>query len=147
MTQVASALFQAAYRAGLPIVSRTNYPYLTAFDGPIGYDAMVAARSSGPDLRIANDTKHQVLFLIKPDPTTQQVTAYIFNSSTVGRTAQLNAPNVTINQDGTVEVTIGRQVGGDVTPRQDQITSQYQALDPTRSIYLVERGATERALW
>ncbi|HWE62077.1 MAG TPA: VanW family protein [Chloroflexota bacterium] len=128
--QVASALFQAAYRAGLPIVSRTQYPFLTAFDGQIGYDAMVAARPQGPDLQIANDTKHQVLILIKPDANSQLVTAYIFNSSTVGRTVQVNTPNVTINQDGSVDVTVSRQLGGDVTPGQDQISSHYQALDP-----------------
>jgi vancomycin resistance protein YoaR len=129
-TQVASTLFQAAYNAGLPVLSRTQYPYLTAFNGPIGYDAMVAAHAQGPDLQVANDTKHQLLILIEPNTSSQAVTAYIFNSSTVGRKAQVNAPSVTMNQDGTVDVTVSRQVGGDVTPSQDQISSHYQALDP-----------------
>jgi vancomycin resistance protein YoaR len=130
VTQVASTLFQAAYRAGLPILTRTPYPYLTAFNGPMGYDAMVAARPRGSDLRIGNDTNHQILILIKPDTNAQTVTAYIFNSSTAGRTAQVNEPTVTMNQDGTVDVTVSRQIGGDVTSSPDQISSHYQALDP-----------------
>lgn len=128
-TQVASALFQAAYKAGLPIVARTQYPYLTAFDGQIGYDALVVARPQGPDLRIANDTSHQLLILMKPDPGSQTVTAYIFNSSTAGHRMQVNDPVVTMNQDGTVDVAISRQIG-DATPTQDQISSHYEALDP-----------------
>jgi vancomycin resistance protein YoaR len=127
---VASLVFQAFYQAGLPILQRTQYPYLTVGHNAPGTDAVIAARPSGPDLRVANNTDHTLLLLIKADPGTKTTTAYVFNYSGVGRKVQVNAPTITLHQDGSVDVTLSRQISGDVPLSQDQITSHYQTLDP-----------------
>jgi vancomycin resistance protein YoaR len=128
--QVASAIFQAAYAAGLPIAERTPYPYISTFDGPIGSDAMVVARPSGPDLRIVNNTTHQLLLLVALDKKAGRVTAYLFtDGAVVHRTIKVTAPAVTVNQDGSVDAVISRTISGD-TSGQDAITSHYDNLDP-----------------
>jgi len=127
--QVASALFQAGFRAGLAIPSRTAYPYLSTLNGRIGYDAMVVARKDGPDLRITNNTKHTMLILVEVAKREGQLTTYIFNNQGINRKVQLGETQVTINQDGSVDAIINRQVSGDVST-QDQIVSHYQAVDP-----------------
>lgn len=127
--QAASALFQAAFRAGLGILSRTAYPYPSTFNGPIGYDAMVVARKGGPDLQITNNTKHAMLILVDVAKREGQLTTYIFNNHGINRKVQIGEPQVTINQDGTVDAIINRQVSGDMST-QDQIVSHYQAVDP-----------------
>lgn len=126
--QVASALFQAAYRAGLPILERQQYPFLTALDGQIGYDAMAVARATGPDLQIANDTGRTLLIMAQTFPADHTVTAYVFGNSTVGRKVTVAQPAVTLNQDGSIDATISRQVSGDHAPTQDQIASHYETI-------------------
>lgn len=129
-TQVASALFQAAYASGLPILQRQSYPYLTTFDGPIGGDAMVVARPQGPDLQFVNDTKHQLLINVVVYPKTHRVVAYMFtDGQVVHRSVKVLGPSVTLNQDGSVDASISRTIGGDTTG-QDTISSQYDNLDP-----------------
>jgi len=58
-----------------------------------------------------------------------QLTTYIFNNHGINRKVQIGEPQVTINQDGTVDAIINRQVSGDMST-QDQIVSHYQAVDP-----------------
>ena len=130
--RVASALFQAAYQAGLPVIARTPYPYLNQYDGTTGYDALVVARHDGPDLQIVNDTKHAVLFLIQSSETQQNLKVGIFNSTDIAlRTVQVSDPQVTINSDGSVDTLVGRTLtGGGKSPTQDQFTSHYDQLDP-----------------
>lgn len=130
--RIASALFQAAYQAGLPVIARTPYPYLTQADGTVGYDAMVVAQQRGPDLQIVNDTKHAVLFLVQPGETQQNLKVGIFNSTdTALRSVQVSDPQVTINSDGSVDTLIGRTLtGGGKASTQDQFTSHYDQLDP-----------------
>ncbi len=126
VTQVASALFQAAYAAGLPIRSRTPYPYLTAFDGPPGMDAMLIAGRKATDLQFQNDTSHTILVSVTVYG--DRVVAYLFNNSQVQRTVHVAGPTVTLNQDGSVDTTISRVVRGDVS-KQDSVASHYDAID------------------
>ena len=127
VTQVASALFQAAYSAGLPILDRLPYPFLTAFNGPPGADAQVAAVGEGPDVAFQNNTKS--LILINVTVTRDRVTAYLFNNGESGRTVQVTGPTVQLNQDGSVDASISRVVRGDMS-LQDSIATHYQGLDP-----------------
>jgi vancomycin resistance protein YoaR len=128
--QVASALFQTAFASGLPILQRQPYPYLTTFDGPIGSDAMVVSRPRGPDLQFINDTKHQLLINVVVNSKTHRVVAYMFtDGEVVHRTVKVVGPSVTLNQDGSVDATIGRAISGDTTG-QDTLTSHYDNLDP-----------------
>ncbi|HXT35666.1 MAG TPA: VanW family protein [Chloroflexota bacterium] len=128
VTQVASALFHAAYDAGLPILARTSYPYLNAFDGPPGTDASATALGEGPNLRFRNNT-NQVL-LISVAANVDQVTAYIFvNGSLARRGVRVQGPVVRLNQDGSIDASISRAVSGDVNV-QDSIATHYKALNP-----------------
>jgi vancomycin resistance protein YoaR len=127
VTQVASALFQAAFAAGLPILDRLPYPNLTAFNGLPGTDAQVAAKGEGPDLVFQNNTKS--IILISVVATRSRVTAYLFNNGQSGRTVQVTGPTVQINQDGSVDASISRVVRGDVSS-QDSIATHYKALNP-----------------
>ncbi|HVC81730.1 MAG TPA: VanW family protein [Chloroflexota bacterium] len=127
-TQVASALFHAAYDAGLPILARVSYPYLNAYNGPPGTDAAATALGEGANLRFRNNTA-QVL-LISVAANVDQVTAYIFvNGSQARRGVRVHGPVVRLNQDGSVDASISRAVSGDVT-LQDSIATHYKALDP-----------------
>lgn len=127
VTQVASALFQAAFAAGLPILDRLPYPNLTAFDGPPGTGAQVAARGEGPDLVFQNNTNH--LILINVTVTRDHVTAYLFNNGETQRTVRMTGPTVQLNQDGSIDASISRVVRGDVS-LQDSIATHYKAVDP-----------------
>jgi vancomycin resistance protein YoaR len=127
---VASLLFEAFYQAGLPILQRTQYPYLTIGHNAPGFDALVAARPNGPDLRVSNNTDHTLLLLVKTDPLAKTTTAYLFNYSGVGRKVQMSPPAITLHQDGSIDVTVSRQISGDIPLTQDQITSHYPSLDP-----------------
>jgi len=126
----ASLLYHAAYNAGLPILQRSQPSYLAANAVILGYEAEVAARPAGPDLVVANDTRHTLLLLLKSDSASRTTTAYIFNSSAVGRKVQLSPISVTLNQDGSIDVTLSRQISGDVPVNQDQAVSHYPSLDP-----------------
>ncbi|HVA92223.1 MAG TPA: VanW family protein [Chloroflexota bacterium] len=128
ITQVASALFHAAYAAGLPILSRTPYPYFNAFDGLPGTDAQATALGEGANLRFRNNTAR--ILLISLVAHADQVTAYIFvNSNLARRGVQINGPIVRLNQDGSIDASISRAVSGDVTLH-DSIATHYKALDP-----------------
>jgi vancomycin resistance protein YoaR len=127
-TQVASALFHAAYAAGLPILARTSYPYLNAFDGPPGTDAVATALGEGANLRFRNNTTQ--ILLISVTAAVNQVSAYIFvNGSQARRGVRINGPLVRLNQDGSIDASIGRAVSGDVTS-QDSIATHYKVLNP-----------------
>ncbi|MGH2343607.1 MAG: VanW family protein [Chloroflexota bacterium] len=127
VTQVASALFSAAFSAGLPILDRLPYPNLTSFNGPPGTDAQVTARGEGPDLVFQNNTKH--LILLNVTVTRDRVTAYLFNNGETQRTVETSGPTVQLNQDGSIDASISRVVRGDVS-LQDSIATHYKAIDP-----------------
>jgi vancomycin resistance protein YoaR len=123
---VASALFQAAYNAGLTITRRASYPNVTDINGIPGTDAIVRARPAGADLRIANNTAHTVL--VGAVLNRGQVSAYVFSSRAEQRATSVVGPVVTLNQDGSIDAQIGRSVSGDLT-QQDQVRTHYNSVD------------------
>jgi vancomycin resistance protein YoaR len=125
-SQAASALFQAAYRAGLTIVQRQSYPNVTVLNGPPGTDAIVQARPHGADLQLVNNTKHVILIGVRV--THDDSIAYVFNNSSVHRTVTVFGPVVTLNLDGSIDAQIGRVTSGDRV-LQDQFRTHYNAVD------------------
>jgi vancomycin resistance protein YoaR len=133
--QVAAAVLAAAYDAGLPIVQRVHYPYLSAFTSP-GLDAMVTYRKRAPDLVFRNTTDHPILVMASND-SRGGVGVYIFNRAGYAPshqrgpyTSTVSAPQVTLNPDGSVDAVITRSVtvGGHTT--QDQLASHTVPIDP-----------------
>jgi vancomycin resistance protein YoaR len=133
--QVAAAVLAAAYDAGLPIVQRAHYPYLSAFTPP-GLDAMVTYRKRAPDLVFRNTTDHPILVMTSNDGR-GGVGVYIFNRAGYAPshqrstyTSTVSAPQVTLNPDGSVDAVITRSVsiGGHTT--QDQLASYHVPIDP-----------------
>lgn len=120
--QVASALFQAAYKAGLTIVQRASYPNVTTFNGLPGTDAIVHARPHGADLRFVNNTNQVIL--VGTVVSNGYVTGYVFDNSATHRITATSGPIVTLNQDGTIDAQIGRTVSGDRS-QQDHVQTHY----------------------
>jgi vancomycin resistance protein YoaR len=123
---VASALFQAAYKAGLTIVQRASYPNVSAFNGLPGLDAVVQARPHGADLRFVNNTNKVIL--VGTTVSNGQVTGYVFDNSSTHRTTSAAGPVVTLNQDGSVDAQVSRTVSGDRFA-QDQVRTHYNSID------------------
>ena len=127
VVQVASALFHAAYDAGLPIKERVAYPFLTAFNGAPGTDALIVSRTAGPDLQFVNNTSHVILIDVTVDQA--RVIAYLFNNSAaIHYTVKVQTPVISLNDDGSVDATLSRGISGNVNA-QDSISSHYGSLD------------------
>ena len=133
--QEASAVLAAAYDAGLSIVHRVHYPYLNAFAIP-GFDATVSYGSHGPDLVFRNTTDHPILIMTTSN--SQGGTGvYIFNSAGYapnhqkgGYTSAASEPQVTLNQDGSVDTTITRQITVNGHSSTDRLTTHAVPIDP-----------------
>ncbi len=133
--QEASAVLAAAYDAGLPILRRVHYPYLNAYT-PSGFDAMVSYGAHGPDLVFRNTTNHPILLMTTSN--SQGGTAvYIFNSAGYAPNHQDSAytsttsdPQVTLNQDGSVDTTVTRQISANGHTADDRLTSHSVPIDP-----------------
>jgi vancomycin resistance protein YoaR len=133
--QVAAAALGAAYDAGLPIVQRVHYPYLSAFTPP-GLDAMVTYRKRGPDLVFRNTTDHPILVMTSNDGR-GGVGVYIFNRAGYAPshqrgtyTSTVGAPQVTLNPDGSVDAVITRSVTVSGHTTQDHLVSHDVSIDP-----------------
>ena len=87
--QVATTVFNAAFLAGLPIVSRTNHSFYISHY-PLGLDATVA--DGGPDLVFRNDTGKPIL--IRTWYTDQTLTVGFYSSPT-GRTVHYQTSSQT----------------------------------------------------
>jgi vancomycin resistance protein YoaR len=133
--QEASAVLAAAYDAGLPILRRVHYPYLNAYT-PSGFDAMVSYGAHGPDLVFRNTTNHPILIMTTSN--SQGGTGvYIFNSAGYAPNHQNSAytsttsdPQVTLNQDGSVDTTVTRQITANGHTTHDRLTSHSVPIDP-----------------
>src|SRR5205085_2436313 len=124
---VSTALFRAAFLAGLPITERQSHSLeLAAFNDIPGFDA--AVDTDGPDLRWRNDT-----------PTSIFITAALANGRLTvalwgagdGRKTTMRGPSVKRNNE-TVTATISRLV---VAPngtliRRDTLQSRYRVQQP-----------------
>ena len=133
--QVATAVLAAAYDAGLPIVQRVHYPYLSAFTLP-GFDAMVTYRKRGPDLVFRNTTDHPILVMTSNDGR-GGVGVYLFNRAGYAPSHQrgtyastVSAPQVTLNADGSVDAVITRRVTTSGHTTQDYLASHDVPIDP-----------------
>jgi len=133
--QIAAVVLAAAYDAGLPIVQRVHYPYLSAFTPP-GLDAMLRYRKRGPDLVYRNTTNHPILVMTSNDGR-GGVGVYIFNRAGYAPAHQrgtyastVSAPQVTLNPDGSVDAVITRSVTASGHTTQDQLASHAVPIDP-----------------
>lgn len=138
--QVASAVLGAAYDAGLPVVRRDHYPYLSAF-APPGLDAMVTysagkGQRNNPDLIFRNTTSHPILVMTSDDGV-GGVGVYIFNSTgyAPGRqsgayTSTVGPPQITLNPDGSVDTVIARTITTNGHTTNDSISSHAVPIDP-----------------
>jgi vancomycin resistance protein YoaR len=155
--QVATTVFNAAFLAGLPIVSRTNHSFYISHY-PLGLDATVA--DGGPDLVFRNDTGKPIL--IRTSYTDQTLTVGFYSSPT-GRTVHYQTSSQTGQTQPVTEYkydatlppgTISQQTSGEAgfdvsvtrtvldghghTLRTDTFQSHYV---PENLIYTVGRGA------
>ena len=73
--QVATTIYNAAFKAGLPIVTRTNHSFYISHY-PLGMDATVA--DGGPDFVFTNDTSHPII--IKTSYTDQTLTVSLLSA-------------------------------------------------------------------
>ena len=126
---VATALYDAAYDAGLTIAART--PVSDAISAQVlpGGDALVGKGRDAPDLVLTNNTTAFVLINVVPYQDT--LAAYLFTQNTVHRSVSVSIASVTLNQDGTIVVTESRAISGDIQ-KQDSSTTRYQPLDSYR---------------
>lgn len=156
---LASAVLSAAYDAGLPIVQRTHYPYLNVFTLP-GFDAVVTYDNSAvakkntrkkgqkgkqaetrkrapvPDLVVRNTSDHPLLVMTSNDGA-GGVGIYIFNSAGYAPSHQrgayqssVDAPQVTLNPDGSVDASVTRHVAVGSHTSSDRLSSHYAPIDP-----------------
>lgn len=133
---LASSVLTAAYDAGLPIVRRTPYPYLSAFTPP-GLDAIVTyGQKHGPDLGFRNTTDHPILVMTSNDGA-GGVAIYIFNRSGYAPSHQhgsylsiAGAPRITLHPDGSVDAAISRSISVNGRTTQDALSSHYTPIDP-----------------
>ncbi len=116
--QVASALYNAAYKAGLGILQHTSPPTYTVLGGQIGLEALAYDMPHGPNLVIKNTTAHQVLVKMSMDVTAQTVTVYLFNTQSAVPSVSIASPIMTTHPDGRVDVTYSRSVANGSTPPQ-----------------------------
>ncbi len=132
----ASAILRTAYDAGFPIVRRAPYPYVSAF-APPGLDAMVSYGQRGDDLVFRNTSSHPILVMTARDGA-GSVDIYIFNSDGYAPSraqgpysSAVSAPRVTLNGDGSVDVTRTRTVTvpGHASAT-DSLSSHYAPIDP-----------------
>lgn len=137
VTLFASAVLAAAYDAGLSIERRVHYPYLNAFIPP-GLDAVVSydKKKRVADLVFRNTTDHPILVMTHNDGQ-GRVDVFIFNGAGFAPmhkrgtyTSQADAPQLTLNPDGSVDATIVRHVTINGQTTQDSLTSHYTPLDP-----------------
>lgn len=133
--QAASAVLAAAYDAGLPILRRVHYPYLNAFTMS-GFDATVSYGAHGPDLVFRNTTDHPILVMTTSNGQ-GSVSVYLFNSAGYAPGHQRGAyisstsdPQVTLNQDGSVDTTITRHVTVNGHTTGDHLSSHSVPIDP-----------------
>jgi len=143
---LASGLLAAAFDAGLPIVERVPYPYLTTsvapgFDARIGYSSTLGQKKDRtPNLVFRNTTGHAILVTTYPDPLSGKTGVYLFNAAgyVPGRRKVEGAyavtgdttPRIVLNPDGSVDVTRSRTITAGSTTRRDSLHSHYTTLDP-----------------
>jgi vancomycin resistance protein YoaR len=128
-TLVATALYDAAYAAGLTINARTPVSGAISAQTIPGGNALIGKGSHAPDLVFTNNTGAFVLINVVPGQDT--LSAYLFTQSTVHRTVSMSGPTVSLNQDGTIVVVENRAISGDIQ-KQDSTTTTYQPLDSYR---------------
>ena len=156
--QFASAVLAAAYDAGLPIVQRDHYPYLTVFTPP-GLDAVLGdptptptptpatARKGArgrpvhvPDLVFRNTTGHALLIQVYIDSSQTVRGVYLFNARGYAPARQQSAagydvtdnggPLITLNPDGSVDVVRSRTITVNGRSTTDSMSGHYTSLDP-----------------
>jgi vancomycin resistance protein YoaR len=114
--QVATTIYNAAFKAGLPIVTRTNHSFYISHY-PLGMDATVA--DGGPDFVFTNDTIHPIV--IKTSYTDQTLTVSLL-SAPLGRRVETSTSDPTrytdpktryIHDDTVADGTIVQQTTGE----------------------------------
>jgi vancomycin resistance protein YoaR len=128
-TLVATALYDAAYGAGLTINARTAVSDAIAAQSIPGGDALVGKGPDTPDLVFTNNTAAFVLINVVAYQ--DSIAAYLFTQNSVHRTVSVSSPTVILNQDGTIVVTENRAISGDIQ-KQDSSTTTYRPLDSYR---------------
>jgi vancomycin resistance protein YoaR len=114
--QVASALYSAAYTAGLGIERREAPPYAIDLGGQLGLDALAYGVRRGPDLVIKNTTAHPLLIKATLDAAGQSVIVSLYNNQAALPGVAVETPVVTTHPDGSVDVTYNRTVNGGTAP-------------------------------
>ncbi len=143
---LASGLLAAAFDAGLPIVERVPYPYLTTgmapgFDAKIGYSPTLGQKKDRtPNLVFRNTTGHTILVTTYTDQNSGKTGVYLFNAAGYAPAHRKvngaytvtgdTAPTIAINPDGSVDVTRSRTVAVGSTTTSDTLHSHYTTLDP-----------------
>jgi vancomycin resistance protein YoaR len=126
--RVASALYRAAYTAGLGIERRVAPPYVDSLGDP-GLDAVAYAVKGGPDLVIKNTTDHPVLIKTAINPTNATVGVYLFNTQAALPVTSYDPPVVTTHPDGRVDVSTTRRVSGPQPTNGDEAETHYSPLE------------------
>ncbi len=152
--QFASAMLAAAYDAGLPIVQRDHYPYLT-ISTPPGLDAVLGDPATNPmtarkgpkgkhvhvpDLMFRNTTGHALLIQVYIDNSGTVRGVYLFNAPGYAPSRQQSAngyvvtdnggPLITLNPDGSVDVVRSRTITVNGHSATDSMSGHYTSLDP-----------------
>ncbi len=152
--QFASAMLAAAYDAGLPIVQRDHYPYLT-ISTPPGLDAVLGDRTTNPtiarkgakggqvhvpDLVFRNTTSHAMLIQVYIDNSQTVRGVYLFNAPGYAPSRQQSAdsydvtdnggPLIILNPDGSVDVVRSRTITVNGHSTTDSMSGHYTSLDP-----------------
>jgi len=116
VTQVGSALYRAAYFAGLGIAGRVALPHFSEMASQIGLDAATYGLGAAPQLVITNTTSHPVLIMADLSGPDQQVHIYLYNTRSAVPDVQSALPTVMTHADGRVDVTYQRAVSGAALP-------------------------------
>jgi vancomycin resistance protein YoaR len=101
---VATGIFNAAYEACLPIISRSNHSYYLS-DYPLARDAAVSWTS--PTLIFQNDTDNYILIHATWDGSYMTITIW---GTSMGRTCTSTTTDWTYNSDGSKSITNYRNV-------------------------------------
>lgn len=121
LCQVSTTMFQAALKAGLPIVERTNHSYAVSYYSPLGMDATIYP--GGPDMRFKNNTAGYILVQTRLEGT--RLTFDLFGTPD-GRQAstQLLSQNATTEAGG--NASFRYSVAGGPEPINKVLYSSYQ---------------------